>query len=441
MNEELTYTFLDQYDVFNLYDADSINNLTQHLQNYPDYKWALIHKDSFDIPVLEMILRNAATVNIVKIDYWLNKKPGLINSIHSFYGNFISSKNALQEETMLGLLTLELSKEKYIDLFIRYFPIIMLKLGTLDDNSFETINEFIEEIGWEDTERKKYIPLFLPFENNQLDLETILEVIDPNDKFDEDKEPEEEVSDPQPYYPNLAEIMTNVLKNYNYENILKGISSNQKSLEERLTSIEEKLNTNNIPDIDHEEITELNNQLESYIKEVEELNTELSEKDVLIKELQDTIQELNSNLPQEDTTAQVGVLQDEITNLRTELDTRMETESQLRQEIDSLKLQINNNTSDINTEELLKENNELKEAIKKINYEKNKLSTENTLLKDAVNNRKINNENFAPPIVEKVDETANNNLAGIVLRENNNTPTIDENDENIKRLNRFFKNF
>lgn len=441
MNEELTYTFLEQYDVFNLYDADSINNLTQHLQNYPNYKWALIHKDNFNIPVLETILKNAATVNIVKIDYWLEKKPGLINSIHSFYSNFISSKNALQEETMLGLLTLESSQEKYIDLFIRYFPIILLKLGTLDNNSIETINEFIEEIGWEDTERKKYVPLFLPFENNQLDLETILEVIDPNDKFDEDEEPEEEVSNPQPYYPDLAEIMTNVLRSYNHENILQEISSMKNSLEERLMSIEEKLNTNDVSGIDHEEITELNNQLESYIKEVEELNTELSERDSTIKELQDTLQELNNNLPSEDTTAQMGALQNEITNLRTELDTRMENESQLRQEIDSLRSQMNTNTYDINTEELLKENNELKEAIKKINYEKNKLSTENTLLKDAVNNRKINNENFAPPIVEKVDETANNNLAGIVLRENNNTPTIDENDENIKRLNRFFKNF
>lgn len=441
MNEELTYTFLDQYEIFNLYDADSINNLTQHLQNYPDYKWALIHKDNFDIPVLEIILKNAATVNIVKIDYWLEKKPGLINSIHSFYGNFISSKNALQEETTLGLLTPDLSQEKYIDLFIRYFPIILLKLGTLDDNSIETIDEFIEEIGWEDPERKKYVPLFLPFENDKLDLETILEVIDPNDKFDEEDEPEEEKSSPQPYYPNLEEIMTNVLKNYNYENILKAISSVKNSLEERLISIEEKLNTDDLSGIDHEEITELNTQLEYYTKRVEELNDELSERDSTIKELHDTLQELDKNLPSEDTTAQVGALQNEITNLRTELDTRMENESQLRQEIDSLKSQINNNISDINTEELLKENNELKEAIKKINYEKNKLSTENTLLKDAVNNRKINNENFAPPIVEKVDETANNNLAGIVLRESNNTPTIDENDENIKRLNRFFKNF
>ena len=98
-------------------------------------------------------------------------------------------------------------------------------------------------------------------------------------------------------------------------------------------------------------------------------------------------------------------------------------------------------TNNSNDEELRRENNELKEVIKKLNFEKNKLSTENTLLKDAVNNRKINNDNFAPPIVEKVNESANNNLAGQVLRANNNTPTIDENDENIKRLNRFFNKY
>ena len=148
-----------------------------------------------------------------------------------------------------------------------------------------------------------------------------------------------------------------------------------------------------------------------------------------------------ANNKSEDDIAQIGVLEGEITNLRTELDTRMENESKLRQEVDHLRSQLDNMSNNSNNEELIRENNELKEVIKKLNFEKNKLSTENTLLKDAVNNRKINNDNFAPPIVEKVNESANNNLAGQVLRANNNTPTIDENDENIKRLNRFFNKY
>ena len=431
MNDNLIYPFLEQYDVFNLYDADSINNLTQHFQNYPNYKWALIHKNNFNIPVLETILKNAISVNTDKIDYWIEKKPGLINSVHSFYGNFISAKNAIKEETDLSLLTLDDSKEKYVDLFIRYFPIILLKLGTLDDNSEETVNELINEMGWEDPNGNKCMPVFLPYDNDTLDLETILEVIDENDNYDEDDGEDE----PKTYHP--EETQTLLQDGLLTEKVFGvAIDDLKEYIMEKVSYINERLEKVSLEE-NSEKIVDLKEKIDSLDLEIADLKDEIEEKDSLIENLQKSIVELSEeeDTRTEDTTAHIGALEGEITNLRTELDTRMETESNLRQEIDRLNEQLASNSTNINTEELQKENNELKEVVKKLNFEKNKLSTENTLLKDAVNNRKINNDNFAPPIVEKVNENANNNLAGQVLRANNNTPTI---DENIKRLNRFF---
>lgn len=442
MEDNIVYPFLDLYNIFNLYDADSINDLNQHLQKYPDYKWVLVNKDTFKIPVLQTILRNAINVNRDKIDYWLDKKPGLINSIHSFYNNFISTKNGIKKETEMGMLTLELSKEKYVDLFIRYFPIILLKLGILDDSYDETIDELINEMGWEDPKGGRFVALLLPFENNSLDVEAIEEVIDTNDDFEEQEEETPINDDPKAYHPPIEDILKDLMQKYNYEEVLKEIVALKESVDVRLSIIEEKLSTpSEDTGIDHEEITELNNQLDLQLREIEDLKNELTNKISTINELQDTIEELQEKETSEDVTAQIGVLEGEVTNLRTELDTRMETESNLRQEIDSLREQLNRVPESNNNEELLKENQELKDVIKRLNFEKNKLSTENTLLRDAVHNRKIDNDNFAPPIVEKVDEEANNNLAAQVLKANNNTPTIDENDENIKRLNRFFNNF
>ena len=442
------YPFVDLYNIFNLYDADSINDLNQHLTHYPDYQWALVNKYTFNIPLLTNILKNAIDVNRERIDYWLEKKPGLINSIHSFYHDFITAKDAIQKETEMGLIPVEVSEEKYVALFVRYFPVILLKLGVMDDSSDETVNELINEIGLVDPNNsEKYFPLFLPFEDGKIDLDTIEEVIYPEDNYDDDEEGPEEPKvmegtiNLESYYPSIKKVLEDTLDKFNNKVDLKSI---EELINDRFNSLEEKLEQKNKePLYDEVEVLELQNNIASLTEQINDLENDLEEKESLIENLQGTIKELSdeANNKSEDDVAQIGVLEGEITNLRTELDTRMENESKLRQEVDHLRSQLDNLTNNSNDEELRRENNELKEVIKKLNFEKNKLSTENTLLKDAVNNRKINNDNFAPPIVEKVNESANNKLAGQVLRANNNTPTIDENDENIKRLNRFFNKY
>lgn len=448
MDNNQVYTFVDLYNIFNLYDADSINDLNQHLTHYPDYQWTLVNKYTFNIPLLTNILKNAIDVNRERIDYWLEKKPGLINSIHSFYHDFIAAKDAIQKETEMGLIPVEVSEEKYVALFVRYFPVILLKLGVMDDSSDETIDELINEIGFKDPNNsEKYFPLFLPFEDGRIDLDTIEEIIYPEDNYDDDEEGPEEPKvmegtiSLESYYPSIKKVLEDTLDKFNNKVDLKSIED---LINNRFNSLEEKLEQKNKePLYDEVEVLELQNNIASLTEQINDLESDLEEKESLIENLQGTIKELSdeANNKSEDDVAQIGVLEGEITNLRTELDTRMENESKLRQEVDHLRNQLDNMSNNSNDEELRRENNELKEVIKKLNFEKNKLSTENTLLKDAVNNRKINNDNFAPPIVEKVNESANNNLAGQVLRANNNTPTIDENDENIKRLNRFFNKY
>jgi hypothetical protein len=448
MDNNPVYPFVDLYNIFNLYDADSINDLNQHLTHYPDYQWTLVNKYTFNIPLLTNILKNAIDVNSERIDYWLEKKPGLINSIHSFYHDFITAKDAIQKETEMGLIPVEVSEEKYVALFVRYFPVILLKLGVMDDSSDETVNELINEIGLVDPNNSEiYFPLFLPFEDGRIDLDTVEEVIYPEDNYDDEKEGPEEPKvmegtiSLESYYPSIKKVLEDTLNEFNNKVDLKSIED---LINNRFNSLEEKLEQKNRePLYDEVEVLELQNNIASLTEQINDLENDLEEKESLIENLQGTIKELSdeANNKSEDDVAQIGVLEGEITNLRTELDTRMENESKLRQEVDHLKSQLDNMSNNSNDEELRRENNELKEVIKKLNFEKNKLSTENTLLKDAVNNRKINNDNFAPPIVEKVNESANNNLAGQVLRANNNTPTIDENDENIKRLNRFFNKY
>lgn len=448
MDNNPVYPFVDLYNIFNLYDADSINDLNQHLTHYPDYQWALVNKYTFNIPLLTTVLKNAIDVNRERIDYWLEKKPGLINSIHSFYHDFITAKDAIQKETEMGLIPVEVSEEKYVALFVRYFPVILLKLGVMDDSSDETVNELINEIGLVDPNNsEKYFPLFLPFEDGKIDLDTIEEVIYPEDNYDDDEEGPEEPKvmegtiSLESYYPSIKKVLEDTLNEFKNKVDLKLI---EELINDRFNSLEEKLEQKNKePLYDEVEVLELQNNIASLTEQINDLENDLEEKESLIENLQGTIKELSNeaNNKSEDDVAQIGVLEGEITNLRTELDTRMENESKLRQEVDHLRSQLDNINNNSNDEELKRENNELKEVIKKLNFEKNKLSTENTLLKDAVNNRKINNDNFAPPIVEKVNESANNNLAGQVLRANNNTPTIDENDENIKRLNRFFNKY
>lgn len=448
MDNNPVYPFVDLYNIFNLYDADSINDLNQHLTHYPDYQWALVNKYTFNIPLLTNILKNAIDVNRERIDYWLEKKPGLINSIHSFYHDFITAKDAIQKETEMGLIPVEVSEEKYVALFVRYFPVILLKLGILDNSSDETVDELINEIGLVDPNNsEKYFPLFLPFEDGKIDLETIEEIIYPEDNYDDEEEGPEEPKvmegtiSLESFYPSVRKVIEDTLNEFNNKVDLKSI---EELINNRFNSLEEKLEQKNKePLYDEVEVLELQNNIASLTEQINDLENDLEEKESLIENLQGTIKELSdeANNKSEDDIAQIGVLEGEITNLRTELDTRMENESKLRQEVDHLRSQLDNMSNNSNDEELRRENNELKEVIKKLNFEKNKLSTENTLLKDAVNNRKINNDNFAPPIVEKVNESANNNLAGQVLRANNNTPTIDENDENIKRLNRFFNKY
>ena len=448
MDNNPVYPFVDLYNIFNLYDADSINDLNQHLTHYPDYQWALVNKYTFNIPLLTNILKNAIEVNRERIDYWLEKKPGLINSIHSFYHDFITAKDAIQKETEMGLIPVEVSEEKYVALFVRYFPVILLKLGVMDDSSDETVDALINEMGFIDSRNNViYFPLFLPFEDGKIDLDTIEEVIYPEDNYDDDEEGPEEPKvmegtiSLESYYPSIKKVLKDTLNEFNNKVDLKLI---EELINNRFNSLEEKLEQKNKePLYDEVEVLELQNNIASLTEQINDLENDLEEKESLIENLQGTIKELSdeANNKSEDDVAQIGVLEGEITNLRTELDTRMENESKLRQEVDHLRSQLDNMSNNSNDEELRRENNELKEVIKKLNFEKNKLSTENTLLKDAVNNRKINNDNFAPPIVEKVNESANNNLAGQVLRANNNTPTIDENDENIKRLNRFFNKY
>jgi PREDICTED: similar to centromere protein E len=448
MDNNPVYPFVDLYNIFNLYDADSINDLNQHLTHYPDYQWALVNKYTFNIPILTNILKNAIDDNRERIDYWLEKKPGLINSIHSFYHDFITAKDAIQKETEMGLIPVEVSEEKYVALFVRYFPVILLKLGVMDDSSDETVNELINEIGLVDPNNsEKYFPLFLPFEDGRIDLDTVEEVIYPEDNYDDEEEGPEEPKvmegtiSLESYYPSIKKVLEDTLNEFNNKVDLRPI---EELINNRFNSLEEKLEQKNKePLYDEVEVLELQNNMASLTEQINDLENDLEEKESLIENLQGTIKELSdeANNKSEDDVAQIGVLEGEITNLRTELDTRMENESKLRQEVDHLRSQLDNINNNSNDEELRRENNELKEVIKKLNFEKNKLSTENTLLKDAVNNRKINNDNFAPPIVEKVNESANNNLAGQVLRANNNTPTIDENDENIKRLNRFFNKY
>lgn len=446
MDNNPVYPFVDLYNIFNLYDADSINDLNQHLTHYPDYQWALVNKYTFNIPLLTNILKNAIDVNRERIDYWLEKKPGLINSIHSFYHDFITAKDAIQKETDMELLPVNVSEEKYVALFVRYFPVILLKLGIMDDSSDETIDTLINEMGFKDPRNNEiYFPLFLPFEDDQIDLEAIEEIIYPEDDYEEEEPEEPKVMEGtislESYYPSIRKVIEDTLNRFNNKVDLKLI---EELINDRFNSLEEKLEQKNKePLYDEVEVLELQNNIASLTEQINDLENDLEEKESLIENLQGTIKELSdeANNKSEDDIAQIGVLEGEITNLRTELDTRMENESKLRQEVDHLRSQLDNMSNNSNDEELRRENNELKEVIKKLNFEKNKLSTENTLLKDAVNNRKINNDNFAPPIVEKVNESANNNLAGQVLRANNNTPTIDENDENIKRLNRFFNKY
>ena len=446
MDNNPVYPFVDLYNIFNLYDADSINDLNQHLTHYPDYQWTLVNKYTFNNPLLTSILKKAIDVNRERIDYWLERKPGLINSIHSFYHDFITAKDAIQKETDMELLPVNVSEEKYVALFVRYFPVILLKLGILDDSSDETIDTLINEMGFKDPRNNEiYFPLFLPFEDDQIDLESIEEVIYPEDDYDDEEPEEPKVMEGtislESYYPSIKKVLEDTLEKYNNKVDLKSI---EELINNRFNSLEEKLEQKNKePLYDEVEVLELQNNIASLTEQINNLENDLEEKESLIENLQGTIKELSdeANNKSEDDIAQIGVLEGEITNLRTELDTRMENESKLRQEVDHLRSQLDDINNNSNDEELRRENNELKEVIKKLNFEKNKLSTENTLLKDAVNNRKINNDNFAPPIVEKVNESANNNLAGQVLRANNNTPTIDENDENIKRLNRFFNKY
>lgn len=446
MDNNPVYPFVDLYNIFNLYDADSINDLNQHLTHYPDYQWVLVNKYTFNTPLLTNILKNSIDVNRERIDYWLERKPGLINSIHSFYHDFITAKDAIKKETDMELLPVNVSEEKYVALFVRYFPVILLKLGILDDSSDETIDALINEMGFKDPRNNEiYFPLFLPFEDDQIDLESIEEVIYPEDDYDDEEPEEPKVMEGtislESYYPSIKKVLEDTLDKFNNKVDLKSIED---LINNRFNSLEEKLEQKNKePLYDEVEVLELQNNIASLTEQINDLENDLEEKESLIENLQGTIKELSdeANNKSEDDVAQIGVLEGEITNLRTELDTRMENESKLRQEVDHLRSQLDNINNNSNDEELRRENNELKEVIKKLNFEKNKLSTENTLLKDAVNNRKINNDNFAPPIVEKVNESANNNLAGQVLRANNNTPTIDENDENIKRLNRFFNKY
>ena len=247
MDNNPVYPFVDLYNIFNLYDADSINDLNQHLTYYPDYQWALVNKYTFNTPLLTNILKNAIDVNRERIDYWLERKPRLINSIHSFYHDFITAKDAIQKETEMELLPVNVSEEKYVALFVRYFPVILLKLGILDDSSVETIDALIKEMGFKDPRNNEiYFPLFLPFEDDQIDLEAIEEVIYPEDDYDEEEPEEPKVMEGtislESYCPSIRKVLEDTLNEFNNKVDLKPI---EELINDRFNSLEEKLEQKN----------------------------------------------------------------------------------------------------------------------------------------------------------------------------------------------------
>ena len=231
----------------------------------------------------------------------------------------------------MELLPVNVSEEKYVALFVRYFPVILLKLGILDDSSDETVDALINEMGFKDPRNNEiYFPLFLPFEDDQIDLEAIEEVIYPEDDYDEEEPEEPKVMEGtinlETYYTAIKDVIEDTLNKFDNKVDLKPI---EELINNRFNSLEEKLEQKNKePLYDEVEVLELQNNIASLTEQINNLENDLEEKESLIENLQETIKELSdeANNKSEDDVAQVGVLEGEITNLRTELDTRMENE-------------------------------------------------------------------------------------------------------------------
>ena len=387
--------FLENYDILRLNtNAKTINEIA--VKDSDGYIFTPLPLSDNE-PLINTILRKSKEVNHSLLNNWQDKPwsdDEIYNTANSYLTNqFESSKLNIKNE--IPITGEENAKFRFSQLLKMYLPILVAHL-TLHYKYAGGYNTFLKALSWdEDT-----IFLPLPVDENGL--------IIWDDIFDENEEDEEVEQDPITYdtskieeflvhiYEKLCvkiDHKTDELKNFITTYISKNMSDNNDVKEEnefieKEVIVEDEATNREDNSEEYKELLKENKELkeanENFKREMKKLEDKLSlikhdnedlmkrdsEHDDVVEELQEEIAnlkqeieslnlELENRTPSgnEETSAIIGVKDNEIAELKRELETRTENEQLLRDR-----------------------NAELEEADNKLRKELNKVSEENTHL-------------------------------------------------------------
>lgn len=240
---------------------------------------------------------------------------------------------------------------------------------------------------------------------------------------------------------NFEDTIRIVTESVFYERTEK-ISKEIDEFKEIITSFKEDISNINVQHTTEIENTNSEVDIDQLIKENNELRAQMESHNPAIQEYKDKIEQLEVELQLYAT--KIETKEQDILNLTTENDTRIENEKsyiqtieQHTQTIEQLKNEINELRNRPSVEEIsgekdrrikeLERDIELyKDVMQKVNHEKNQLVTQNTLLKDELNRRStdgiVSAAREATKVEQSVNETFLNNIFKDVVQTNPTKP-------------------
>ena len=396
LNKEVVH----QYKMFNL-DPDYISNinmLPQKIRSHVDRHWEYIPVKG-NVDLLNALYKPLNDHDVEQKLIKTLKKDQIL----AHYQAFLDSKRDYEIAVEQDPAKEENSLQMYLQLVPMYWPIFIILAITGDPSEDGPDSTLIRDLPWRAQGSPLLAPIFVP-DNWQEIFYLEEEIPDPEPIIPEENEDTEEDEDEVvPESAEGKEIQKFIGDIYEALTVL---NERQESMEKEITSLQ-----NNV--------TEHTNSLEDLLPKIEELI------DKKLKSLSDEIAESAYS-------TKIKLLEQELEDTQTELSSRMEELADLRSEIDNSSVEVEDDGYSDKLLEKDREIAELREVLKRLNGEKNQLSTENQLLRSTVDSYKTDSIPSRPDNYIEDTESDNDVMNGYL----NNTELGEVERRNIERLNK-----
>lgn len=396
LNKEVVH----QYKMFNL-DPDYISNinmLPQKIRSHVDRHWEYIPVKG-NVDLLNALYKPLNDHDVEQKLIKTLKKDQIL----AHYQAFLDSKRDYEIAVEQDPTKEENSLQMYLQLVPMYWPIFIILAITGDPSEDGPDSTLIRDLPWRAEGSPLLAPIFVP--DNWREIFYIEEEIpDPEPiMLEENKDTEEDEDEVVPESAEGKEIQKFIGDIYEALTVLNG---RQESMEQEITSLQ---NT----------VVVHTNSLEDLLPKIEEL-------------INKKFEAFSDEIAESAYSTKIKLLEKELEDTQTELSSRMEELADLRSEIDNSSVEVEDDDYSDKLLEKDREIAELREVLKRLNGEKNQLSTENQLLRSTVDSYKTDSIPSRPDNYIEDTESDNDVMNGYL----NNTELGEVERRNIERLNK-----